>query len=192
MTAVLDTALRGDRQVTSGSGGEPRMSSSADITVWRALSLLMASLLLVAGVSQIGSDHPCMWVPVYTVPAVLCFAVAIKLEFAGCLPWRVCYLVHTGCSLALLVLVLVQTLRAAYRSRTELRHQPLVALQAHQLSDSARDMAALIITLIWMKMTKHVSDSHARLVLSRHQTSRLLPGLLILALTVPGLLWLSC
>ncbi|XP_037093578.1 uncharacterized protein LOC119113369 [Pollicipes pollicipes] len=151
----------------------------------------MGGLFMVASSSQMTGDQPCVWVPVYAVPASLCLLVAIKLQYAGTLPWRACYVVHLACCLALLVLVLVRAVRLLHQPAARTT-SPAPLTDNEDLVRNARELTALAITIVWMKMTKHVSDSHVRVTLSQQQTTRMLPLLLLLTLAVPGLLWVAC
>lgn len=152
-----------------------------EIVTFRVLNGVMVMFFLAATVKLQEDDNACLWIPTFLVPAFLSSIVAVKPQLSGkklsyvimlgvstdCTWWKGWVIIHTAISTLLALLWSIQLLRTIHAERESLDLQ--AGEEYSRLQDfnpfqyeEGRETFGVVIIILWMKMTSHVSKNQFR------------------------------
>ena len=103
---------------------------------WRALNCVTTLFFAVAAYVQLNDPDPVLWVPLYAVPALLCFAVVVTPTSTTYVLWNTLSIVHASvCAVASL-----------YFGSIGFQKGTLNPLKAEE----GREFAGLLLVALWL------------------------------------------
>ncbi|XP_030840707.1 transmembrane protein 220-like [Strongylocentrotus purpuratus] len=90
----------------TGPGQKPQYgSNSSAAKLWMLINVITCVFFTLAGLVQVNDQDPYVWMPVYLVPALLCFSIVWNADIVEKSWWRLIAIVHLiGCLICTCVL----------------------------------------------------------------------------------------
>lgn len=138
-----------------------------EVFAFRILNGVMVMFFLAATIKLQEDDNACLWIPLFLVPAFLSSVVAVRPALSDCTWWKGWVIIHTSTSTMLALFWSIQLVRTIHAERDALDLQAggvfyrLQDFNPFQYEEGRETFGVLII-ILWMKMTSHVSRSQFR------------------------------
>ena len=138
-----------------------------EVFAFRILNGVMVMFFLAATIKLQEDDNACLWMPLFLVPAFLSSVVALRPALSDCTWWKGWVIIHTSTSTMLALFWSIQLVRPIHAERDSLDLQ--AGGMFYRLQDfnpfqyeEGRETFGVVIIILWMKMTSHVSRSQFR------------------------------
>ncbi|CAG5124912.1 unnamed protein product [Candidula unifasciata] len=149
---------------------------------WRVFNVVMCVFFSLAAYVNFNDDDWYIWVPIYTVPALLSASVAMKPSLAESTSWN---------KLVSIDFILC-SLYSLYQLFALFKKMPSNNLENPLIHEEGREMGGLLVILAWAGIARYMSPERVKGIESSQRAAVIIFWFITFLASIPLLLWSLC